>query len=484
MYQARVLDAQTPGGDAPEFLSPVRYGVWVVVEPFAKIQELAPHIVTIDSTGKLTQQSALTDLFAREARESRAMTRGSEVLEGFWVGNDCDMPGGAPDGAGASIDFDLCVYASEMIDMPSPQVLTSTYRRLLSLDERRDKEEAESAKSMSRSPSATESQTTPTNQSWTASPATIALRNLLSPPLSPSPTEDSIGSKRVASPSGAESPRQRRPRTKRVDFVSIQCAGSSRSFMPTPTPRNLNNIVDRVVELVYFLRKIIEGRDKSGRKRRVLVHCLDGYTESSIIVLSYIMSSLCCSLPEAYVHLQMVAKRSFFLYPSDKPLLRKVDARFSADIRSRLARRPPDAPSPPPSPSHEPSPSRWRWSMSFSRSEEDRPSGKGKPRKSATIANVDEARRMVEEKSETLKKHEIWFDDRRFDGFPSRILDFLYLGNLEHAGNAAMLEAIGITHVVSVGESLISGPPDFDPMYGVVGSNTLCTAAQAGRLKV
>ncbi len=47
-----------------------------------------------------------------------------------------------------------------------------------------------------------------------------------------------------------------------------------------------------------------------------------------------------------------------------------------------------------------------------------------------------------------------------------------------------MLHAIGITHVVSVGESLINCPPDTDPMHGHIGRNTLATEAQAGRIQV
>lgn len=46
-----------------------------------------------------------------------------------------------------------------------------------------------------------------------------------------------------------------------------------------------------------------------------------------------------------------------------------------------------------------------------------------------------------------------------------------------------MLKAIGVTHVVSVGESLINCAPDCDPMYGPM-SNTLCAAAREGLIKV
>jgi dual specificity MAP kinase phosphatase len=60
----------------------------------------------------------------------------------------------------------------------------------------------------------------------------------------------------------------------------------------------------------------------------------------------------------------------------------------------------------------------------------------------------------------------------------------LQLTYSEHAGNAAMLHALGITHVVSVGESLISCPVDCDPMYGQIGTNTLSAETAAGRIQV
>jgi len=47
-----------------------------------------------------------------------------------------------------------------------------------------------------------------------------------------------------------------------------------------------------------------------------------------------------------------------------------------------------------------------------------------------------------------------------------------------------MLEALGITHVVSVGETLISCPRDCDPMYGKIGANALVNAYQDGKIQV
>lgn len=68
--------------------------------------------------------------------------------------------------------------------------------------------------------------------------------------------------------------------------------------------------------------------------------------------------------------------------------------------------------------------------------------------------------------------HQSWFNDPRFDGsFPSRVLPFLYLGNLNHASNVYMLHALGITHVVSVGECALVPPPYHMSAHGGGNSN-------------
>ncbi|KAK8861357.1 hypothetical protein IAR55_002176 [Kwoniella newhampshirensis] len=481
-FYKHMQDSRTPGEGSTE---PVRYGVWVVLEPFWKLERSCPHLVNIDSRGAGSLHSIHTDLFEREARESRAMTRGSEVVEGFWVGNDCDVPGVADDGA------------SECAEMPTSEGLAAAHRKLHELDRKRQSSEDRTS-------------------SWIASPATIALRNLLSPsPSSPNMLASDVPSKRTASPSPDQ--RNLRPRSNAVngliaeaDHVALECAGSCRTI--TGQTRNLSHMTDKVIELVYFLRKIVEGRDTLGKKRRVLVHCQDGYTESSIIVLAYIMSSLSISLPEAFLHLQLVAKRSFFLYPSDKPLLRRIDSRLTADRRSRAIKLVNATNATPPSTATSAAPSRsgsgeegrsalsWRsWGMNFgagkSKDKDESPSltvhaiAKGnKENKEKGKSTIEVAKEMLVEQesggSEAQTLAKIWFEDKRFDGFPSRILPFLYLGNLEHAGNAAMLHALRITHVVSVGESLINIPSDMDPTYGPVGGNTLAAEARAGRISV
>ena len=54
------------------------------------------------------------------------------------------------------------------------------------------------------------------------------------------------------------------------------------------------------------------------------------------------------------------------------------------------------------------------------------------------------------------------------------MLPFLYLGNLNHAANVYMLHALGITHVVSVGECALVPPPHMDSPHA--GPNTVVCA--------
>lgn len=60
----------------------------------------------------------------------------------------------------------------------------------------------------------------------------------------------------------------------------------------------------------------------------------------------------------------------------------------------------------------------------------------------------------LDNEPDEIKAQYPWFYSERFEGsFPSRILPFLYLGNLNHATNPKVLKALGITHVLSVGEN-------------------------------
>lgn len=126
--------------------------------------------------------------------------------------------------------------------------------------------------------------------------------------------------------------------------------------------------------------------------KRVLIHCADGYTESSLLGLAYFIFAEGLTVHEAWVRLHREKNRNFFAYPSDVALLNS--------IQQRLLQESP----------------KWRGSF----------------------LTILEPR---------------WL--QRMDGsLPSRILPYMYLGNLGHANNPELLQDLGITRLLSVGESV------------------------------
>jgi dual specificity MAP kinase phosphatase len=130
--------------------------------------------------------------------------------------------------------------------------------------------------------------------------------------------------------------------------------------------------------------------------RKILLHCTDGYTETSLLALAYYIYSTGVSVSEAWLQLHTTKKRNFFAYPPDVALLNAICPRLLAESPVL-------------------------------------------PKKDAAqIASI-------------IKEEPRWLPD--MDGsLPSRILDYMYLGNLAHANNPELLRALGIGQILSVGE--------------------------------
>ncbi|KAI0760995.1 hypothetical protein BD413DRAFT_648260 [Trametes elegans] len=242
------------------------------------------------------------------------------------------------------------------------------------------------------------------------------------------------------------------------------------------------------------------------RPVKILIYSADGYTESSVLALCILMAIRGISLPEAYLTLQVEKRRSFFVYQSDLGVLRRVEARLEKDRTAKnqdqsSAAGTTSSSSSQPHPSSQgeghgdpevPSPQGWVRSLGrasaksvsfaappaldksadpatgvsapatvhpmWTRSESEADAGTQSPTPGRPRAHT-----MPPTRVPPWKDHQAWFDDPRFDGsFPSRVLPFLYLGNLNHASNVFMLHALGITHVVSVGECALVPPPHID----------------------
>lgn len=243
------------------------------------------------------------------------------------------------------------------------------------------------------------------------------------------------------------------------------------------SPPSTQATLTQLLPFIVFLQRAVHAVP---RPAKVLVHSGDGYTESSVLALCYLMLERRISLPEAYLELQCTRQRSFFVYPSDVGVLRRVESRLGVEGRGEREEGS--------------AAGRWRWGSvgaswrsgsvsvahpaslfggdnsrgpSPSRGTSPAPTqghARGSSQGQNTVGSSPNQRRTRARASTSpllpaIVDHQTWFNDARFDGsFPSRVLPFLYLGNLAHAGNVHMLHALGITHVVSVGEcALIPG---------------------------
>lgn len=132
------------------------------------------------------------------------------------------------------------------------------------------------------------------------------------------------------------------------------------------------------------------------RPRRILLHCTDGYTETSMLALAYYIYSTGVPVSKAWLEMHTIKKRNFFAYPSDVALLNVICPRLLADSPALVGNGP------------------------------------------AEIASM-------------IKEEPRWLSN--MDGsLPSRILPYMYLGNLAHANNPELLKAMGIGQILSVGE--------------------------------
>ncbi|KAL4246440.1 hypothetical protein ABKN59_009635 [Abortiporus biennis] len=242
------------------------------------------------------------------------------------------------------------------------------------------------------------------------------------------------------------------------------------------------------------------------RPLKVLIYSADGYTESSSLALCILMALKELNLPEAYLELQVEKKRSFFVYPQEVQWLRRIESRLERERNVVNHGVPPQHPASrgigslggrighgrPASQSisypafHTVGESGTGFLVNPTNassggrdvlSSSEGSTSSSYPGPGATMMLGKPTPPMKRPRASTLPAlpsfhdHSSWFNDHRFDGsFPSRVLPFLYLGNLNHATNAYMLHALGITHVVSVGECALLPPPS----HNVHASNAHC----------
>lgn len=133
------------------------------------------------------------------------------------------------------------------------------------------------------------------------------------------------------------------------------------------------------------------------RSRKILIHCADGYTESTMLGIAYFSFSTGRPVTDAWLQLHTTMRRNFFAYPTDVALLMALAPRLLSESPACTGR------------------------------------------------GLSEITALVKEEPKWLSG---------LDGsLPSRILDYMYLGNLGHANNPDLLRALGIGQILSVGET-------------------------------
>ncbi|KAI9475760.1 MAG: hypothetical protein EXX96DRAFT_574521 [Benjaminiella poitrasii] len=403
----------------------ILYRTIIIEDDFLVFERNYPELVMCDSTGLILQRRNFREL---EFTEMRKMSQASEITKNVWLGTTQDVPITTQEIgilSSSSSDFSndedtnphqfsICIEAHDLADMPLPSILMLARERLNELKD---------------------------NQM---------------------PSE--------------------------LIHFDVYATGVSNE------ESEFKLFFARLLQLLQFME------DQADRGRRILIHCSDGYTESSLLALSWIMYYHKLQLPEAYLYLQ--SRRSFFVYAADLPTLRRVEHVFFEDHDSL-----------------EPQPKRKKSTtdaMQLSTfngqsfmdkkldnimigknslennniEDDDADEDEGDdedmmgvallatppaPLKTTdnrallgdayinVISNTEMGNALSTDNiykqlqlSPTKEEERLypWFYSPRFEGsFPSRILPFLYLGNLNHATNPEMLKILNITHVVSVGEN-------------------------------
>ncbi|ORY05000.1 DSPc-domain-containing protein [Basidiobolus meristosporus CBS 931.73] len=187
---------------------------------------------------------------------------------------------------------------------------------------------------------------------------------------------------------------------------------------------SMESVTTRIVNTVQFIKRQAE------EGRRILIYCGDGYSETSVLVLTYLMYCYRLTLPQAYFILQ--TKRSFSVAQHDLELLMCVEDLVWATIEAEKEHQ-----------------------------------------GSLNAAGNDKCQINVSDnltlQTDLLAAKEIgssWFYNSKFRGsFPSRILPYLYLGDYNHATNPDLLRLLGITHILSAGEDTKQSTRAFEILY-------------------
>ncbi|KAI7341480.1 tyrosine protein phosphatase 1 [Hortaea werneckii] len=371
------------------------FNTFIVSDEYLKIEAVYPDLVALDADGCMA--ASTIDFFHAERVEMCSMTAASEISHNVWLGPtpdpSVDLQSSALPSSSAATrpneppSFDIMVEASDMAQIPEPKAF-----RLLDdlLQRKANAELAENAIPQLEFPGS--GAILPPTWSQAEVDGLLATcewiyRQAHTPPSSSSSSP--VSKRRDSKLSlGDGSVASADTDTDIDEDGDIPMSSSSSSSSPTTTT------------------------PKGPEGHRILLHCTDGYTESSLLALAYYMFAEQVPAHTAWIRLHRERGRNFFAYATDVALLRA--------IQPRLLQASP------------------KYSVAAG-GEGGVGGAGGEVGGGAGLADT-----LCPPTPEWLEK---------MDGsLPSRILDHLYLGNLGHANNVDLLRELGVGQVLSVGE--------------------------------
>ncbi|KAJ7882294.1 hypothetical protein B0H13DRAFT_2667411 [Mycena leptocephala] len=498
------LEAHVPGAHPDPHTTPSDAPVAVPIHPEADAT-CAPNTVDFgqrerDEMRELTRASEILSVFPHAAADEEREELATTTTASHWrpavgqVGGPAEDPFAweATNAPKEGMGYDVCVECHEMAPFPSLAHLRAAEDHLAMLDGMWD-ERMRRKEGRGDAPSNTA-------QTMNALLPVIAFLERCLRPIPPRPPPSNSNSSSVNNSnnsSAVSTPGARR-------WSTFPATVATAAFFPSPPPPP--GAMPRTRSLTSPAPSPAPTTPPRTRPLKVLIYSSDGYTESSPLALSLLMAVRRLSLPEAYLELQVAKRRSFFVYPGELGLLRRVEARIGGGevfAPSRLGRRMSGAgastgslgsaggaqvasavnagsegPSPAPTPTYAGARPSAK-SVSFAPGAATPPPIV--PSQAGAVTRAGRPRARTSPWLPSFGDHQSWFNDPRFDGsFPSRVLPFLYLGNLNHASNAYMLHALGITHVVSVGECALVPPPGHCGSPGDACTSAACRANHSG----
>ncbi|KAG7663305.1 PPS1 [[Candida] subhashii] len=210
-----------------------------------------------------------------------------------------------------------------------------------------------------------------------------------------------------------------------------------------------------------------------------LIYCSDGYTESSLFVLCYLMYCLNLSLADAMLKLHLDYGRPFYIFSSDvailkklEPILRKfspvvkknmnwgsVETISSADLNDLLLGKKGTGGSPS-SICSKTGKDKLKLGYIENSDDDDDNIVEDQEDSSATSSDEDGSSSNYDSDLNDLDggsgggaDMSDWVDEVE-GSIPSKILPYLYLGSLKHASCVTLLNKLGIKKIISVGETV------------------------------